>query len=165
VNRFVVSRREGLRLVDAAISKLEAHGKERDEPTPDDLIACLLRILEAIPTFVRAPTSDENVTELAGSIVELQSVRDRLEAMAGLRPGIGMRVAKIESARRLERVWELYRTALSADTIVEAQTSASRAQDTMDSAGEPIQSAAELRALSDILGTTERRFQNACSLP
>jgi hypothetical protein len=157
VNRFVVARREGLRRLDAFIAQADPPRLgEHFEPTPNDLIECLESLLKAIPAFIKSPTSAETVAKLGGTIVRLRSTRDSVQRLVDIRPGIGMRLAMIESTQRLERVWELYRSALSAGNMSDAQASAREAQEVMDNAGGPVQSATELRELAEMLGNEER---------
>lgn len=166
VDRFVVRRRQAVERVTALVAEeLDQVTHPMKEPAPSLLTECLNSLLHAVSGFAREPTSEEHIRSLAEAIVRIRSSRSSIEAAASRRPGIGTRLAFVESLRRIEEVWSHYRDALSATEMAQAQDSADRAQRVIDSIAEPIAQAVEFEGIVHLLADETRpipeRMMNA----
>lgn len=152
VNRYVVRRREGLSRVAAALEQSIISEPTSAGPITASRIAEHLQaLLDSVGAFAETPTSDANVRSLSDAVLRVRQLRNDARASASFRPSVGTGLAYAESTDRIGRVWELYRDALSSNTIGEAQAIAKRAQAVLDSAADPIEAAARTVKLANLL--------------
>lgn len=152
MNSNVVRRREGLaRVAKVAEGTATPRSRPAARPTASQLTECLETLLAAIAQFAAAPTADASVRYLGDTVAQLRSIQRDAWAATLLRPGIGTGLAYAESADRLERIWNLYRDALSSNAMLEAQASAAQAQEIINSAAEPIVLATRMEKLANLL--------------
>lgn len=152
VNRYVVRRREGLSRVAAALEQSIISEPTSAGPITASRIAEHLQaLLDAVGAFAETPTSDANVRSLSDAVLRVRQLRNDARGSASFRPSVGTGLAYAESTDRIGRVWELYRDALSSNTIGEAQAIAKSAQAVLDSAADPIEAAARTVKLANLL--------------
>ncbi|APH44089.1 hypothetical protein BMW26_03260 [Microbacterium sp. 1.5R] len=164
VNRYVVHRRSGLARVLALLgpdtNPTETNPHESPQlaaPPAARIVNELLEtLLAAIADFSAAPTSEHTVDALARAVTKLRTARQDALVAARLRPTTGTWTAVGESIDRIERVWDLYRDVLTADTVLDAQKSGKDAQDGLDTVRTPLQQIDEWENFAAILGDESR---------
>lgn len=137
VNAKVVERRTALATIDQLVrQRSKSVGPSSDGiPSLSDLGDAVSSLISGVDSFLKTNGSDATVNSLATAVAVIVSMQDRCDSAPRRRPYVASYDATKSIVDDLYKLWPLYRDALGASRIQDAQRLALQAQHLIDGCG------------------------------